>query len=110
MDGQTVQFGNCTTDFSIQSCGKPLQYAIACEDIGYEKIHSYVGQEPSGVAFNAFSLNANRKPHNPLINSGAIIVSSMFQPDLNISKRFKYLTKKFSDLGMILLQYFLCYK
>jgi len=99
VDGQMLVLGDALTDFSIQSCGKPLQYAICAEEIGLSKIHQYVGQEPSGVAFNAFTLNAQKKPHNPLINSGAIMVSSLFNPQMIVSKRFKHLTSKFSELA-----------
>eukprot|EP00026_Physarum_polycephalum_P006086 Phypoly_transcript_06127.p1 GENE.Phypoly_transcript_06127~~Phypoly_transcript_06127.p1 ORF type:complete len:593 (+),score=95.33 Phypoly_transcript_06127:77-1780(+) len=99
VDGQTFNLGNFDIGFSIQSCGKPLQYALCAEEIGIDKIHEYVGQEPSGVAFNAFTLNSQKKPHNPLINSGAIMTSSMFSPTLILPKRFKKLTQQFSDLA-----------
>lgn len=65
-----------------------------------------MGQEPSGVAFNAFTLNSQKKPHNPLINSGAIMTSSMFSPELILPKRFKKLTQDFSHLGIILFIYY----
>jgi len=99
VDGQILNLGNFDIGFSVQSCGKPLQYALCAEHIGIEKIHEYVGQEPSGVAFNAFTLNAQKKPHNPLINSGAIMTSSLFSPELILPKRFKKLTQGFSDLA-----------
>lgn len=99
VDGQCFNLGNFDIGFSIQSCGKPLQYSLAAEEIGIDKIHEYVGQEPSGVAFNAFTLNSQKKPHNPLINSGAIMTSSLFHADLILPKRFKKLTQEFSDLA-----------
>lgn len=52
------------------------------------------------MAFNAFTLNSQKKPHNPLINSGAIMTSSLFGSDLILSKRFKKLTQDFGHLGM----------
>lgn len=99
VDGQVLTLGDATKEFSIQSCGKPLQYSICAEEIGTQKIHEYVGQEPSGVAFNAFTLNSHKMPHNPFINSGAIMTSSLFNPHMNMSKRFKHLTQKISELA-----------
>ena len=59
-----------------------------------------MGSEPSGVAFNAFTLNAHHKPHNPFINAGAILTSALFHPDLVLAKRFKNLTDNLKDLGI----------
>lgn len=45
-------FGDAQKEFSIQSCVKPLMYAIACEENGVDRVREYVGIEPSGLAFN----------------------------------------------------------
>lgn len=99
VDGQVLQLGDVDIDFSVQSCGKPLLYSFCAESIGLDTIHKYVGSEPSGVAFNAFTLNAHQMPHNPFINAGAIMTSALFYPDLVFSKRFKLLTSKLSELA-----------
>lgn len=41
----------------MQSCVKPLQYAIAVHESETEKVHRYVGMEPSGLKFNVLSLD-----------------------------------------------------
>lgn len=76
VDGQQFHAGDFDFDFTIQSCSKVFTYCMACEDCGVENVHRHVGCEPSGVAFNAFTLDENMKPHNPMINGGAITVSN----------------------------------
>ena len=70
VDGQRFDIGDTDVDFSIQSCVKPLMYAVAVEDLGLERVHKHVGIEPSGLAFNEVSLNEDGIPHNPMINPG----------------------------------------
>ena len=40
---------------------KPLNYAIALNELGSETVHGYVGQEPSGRKFNELDLDYNSK-------------------------------------------------
>ncbi|KAL9651707.1 hypothetical protein ABK040_009322 [Willaertia magna] len=96
VDGQRFSIGDADHDFTIQSCAKPFSYCIACEDLGYEKVYEHVGFEPSGVSFNAFTLDDRNKPHNPMINSGAITVCSLVKPKEMLSKRFTYVSNFFS--------------
>ena len=42
-------------------CSKPLNYAIALNELGADIVHSYVGQEPSGRKFNDLELHYNSK-------------------------------------------------
>jgi len=42
-----------------------------------DEIHRYVGEEPSGVAFNAPVFDKQGRPHNPMVNAGAIMVSAL---------------------------------
>ena len=76
-DGQRLNIGDTDYEFCIQSCCKPINYCIALEEHGVEKVHEHVGSEPSGVSFNALTLNPNGLPHNPVINSGAIMMASL---------------------------------
>ena len=62
-------------------------------------MHKHVGQEPSGVEFNALILNKKKLPHNPLINSGAIMISSLLRPDLNESARFEYILEMWKKMA-----------
>jgi glutaminase len=42
-----------------------------------EEVHKWVGEEPSGVAFNAPIFDKLGRPHNPMVNSGAIMVCAL---------------------------------
>ncbi len=96
VDGQQFSYGDQDIDFSIQSCSKPLLYSLALEKFGASHIHTYVGLEPSGNAFNAFTLNSENKPHNACINAGAIMMCSIMYPGMTIAQRFKTLVSEFS--------------
>ena len=99
VDGQHLSLGEADGDFPIESCSKPFLYALACEDLGGEAVHKHVGREPSGVAFNAFTLNKDNVPHNACINSGAMMTASLFHAHLPLADRFKKLTSGFADLA-----------
>ena len=43
------------------NCSKPLTYAIACADNGPNKMHNYIGLEPSGRFFNELCLDYKSK-------------------------------------------------
>uniref|UniRef100_A0A669EQ78 glutaminase n=1 Tax=Oreochromis niloticus TaxID=8128 RepID=A0A669EQ78_ORENI len=79
VDGQRHSVGHTKQPFCLQSCVKPLQYAIAVHESGTEKVHRYVGMEPSGLKFNVLSLDDEDKPHNPMVNAGAILISSLIK-------------------------------
>lgn len=59
VDGQRFSIGDVNVPFTLQSCSKPLTYAIALEKLGQEVVHQYVGQEPSGRNFNELILDYN---------------------------------------------------
>lgn len=49
--------GDTKVPFCLQSCVKPLAYAVALHDLGTRRTHQFVGKEPSGFRFNKLSLN-----------------------------------------------------
>jgi glutaminase len=89
VNGELINKGDFNIDFCIQSCSKPFSYCIAHKLLGSDYVHSKVGYEPSGQSFNAFVLNKKGLPHNPMINSGAIMVSSLIGRDKEPSDRFE---------------------
>lgn len=92
IDGQSAQFGNAETPFTLQSSCKPILYSAALEELGKQRVHRHVGREPSGLSFNELRLNRNGLPHNPMINAGAIMTSSLIQRNMPTADRLEFLT------------------
>ncbi|KAH7708982.1 Glutaminase [Aphelenchoides avenae] len=99
VDGQRTSFGDAKMPFCIQSVSKAFNYAIAASEHGAEFVHRYVGQEPSGRLFNEICLDTNNKPHNPMVNSGAIIVTSLIQNKLNMADRFDHMLNAYRQIS-----------
>uniref|UniRef100_A0A914W3A5 glutaminase n=1 Tax=Plectus sambesii TaxID=2011161 RepID=A0A914W3A5_9BILA len=99
VDGQRVSFGDAKLPFCFQAISKAFNYAILASEIGTDKVHSYVGQEPSGRFFNEICLDKNNKPHNPMVNSGAIVVTSLIKQESHVSDRFNYVLDQYKKLA-----------
>jgi len=103
IDGQRFNMGDTDIQFTMQSCSKPLAYAIALNELGADTVHRYVGTEPSGRMFNAIVLDYNNKPHNPLVNAGAIVISSLLyqlvEPSMSTSEKYDFVKHYFCKLA-----------
>ena len=97
-DGAIFQAGQTDHKFTLQSTSKPFVYGMALEEHGREFMRSRVGVEPSGEAFNSIiELEKHtHRPYNPMINSGAIAVSSFIQDSAG-TPRLERIKKLFSD-------------
>ena len=95
--GQGYSVGDTDEQFCLQSCSKPLNYCLA-RSLNPD-VHSHVGYEPSGRKFNSHVLNPDGLPHNPMINAGAIMVSSLIGADLEPSKRFELVKEFYEELS-----------
>ncbi|MEX2229620.1 MAG: glutaminase A, partial [Dehalococcoidia bacterium] len=84
VNGEVVGAGETDARFSLQSTCKPFLYAAALAQFGRDAVTQHVGVEPTGEAFNAFvGLEAGRhRPHNPMVNMGAIAIAGMLAGDL----------------------------
>eukprot|EP00043_Microstomoeca_roanoka_P007656 m.73856 g.73856 ORF g.73856 m.73856 type:complete len:468 (+) comp13917_c0_seq1:465-1868(+) len=76
--GKVWSIGDDSIPFTLQSCVKPLLYNVALSMVG-DRVHDHIGHEPSGKRFNAFALDDNNLPHNPMINTGAIMASAIIR-------------------------------
>ena len=81
VDGSITKVGNADIPFSLQSTSKAFTYGMILESYDREFILSKVGVEPTGEAFNSIvELEKHtHRPYNPMINSGAIAVSSLIK-------------------------------
>lgn len=77
-DGRMFHSGDCDQPFTIQSISKPFTFGMALEELGRERVWRHVDVEPSGDAFNSIELQSGtNRPHNPMVNSGAITVTAL---------------------------------
>jgi glutaminase len=99
VDGQRFAAGDAGTAFCLQSVSKTVAYCLALDEHGAEAVHEHVGREPSGRSFNELALNPKGLPHNPMVNAGAIMTSSLIRPDLGIADRFDLVAATWARLA-----------
>jgi glutaminase len=78
VDGTRWSVGDCDVRFPLHSISKVFTYGLALEDNGRAATLRRIGVEPSGDPFNSITFDeANGRPHNPMINSGALVAASL---------------------------------
>lgn len=81
-NGDSASAGDCGMAFTLQSISKVFTLILALMDNGEDAVFERVGMEPTGDNFNSMlKLELVRPgiPFNPLINAGAITVSSLIR-------------------------------
>lgn len=82
LDGSEWGAGDYELLFTIQSISKVITLLLALEDRGPEEIFTHVGMEPTGDSFNSMTkleIVRPSRPFNPMINAGAIAVTSLIK-------------------------------
>lgn len=82
VDGNFYCSGAYNKKFTIQSISKVIALLLALKDNGEEKVFKKVGMESTDEPFNSFyklDLSYEKKPANPMINSGAIVTTSLIK-------------------------------
>ncbi len=80
-DGLTYKAGDHHATFLLQSISKVFAYGLALEDHGREALLESIGVEPSGNPYDAIIRldQQTKRPHNPMINTGAIATTSLIK-------------------------------
>ncbi|MCO5168195.1 MAG: glutaminase A [Planctomycetes bacterium] len=81
VDGRVLAVGDHARPFTIQSISKVLAHGLALEDHGRDEVLARVGVEPTGDPFDSIIRvdRATKRPHNPMVNAGAIAVASLIR-------------------------------
>ncbi|MDK2919384.1 MAG: glutaminase [Candidatus Petromonas sp.] len=80
--GKIYRAGDYDLKFTLQSMSKPIVLLLALMDNGEETVFKKVGKEPTGDPFNSMrklETLSPPKPLNPMINAGAITVTSLIK-------------------------------
>jgi glutaminase len=94
--GRLFEVGDTDREFTVQSISKPFTFGMALEAFGAARVARHVGVEPSGDAFNAIELqHGTNRPHNPMINSGAITVTALLHEKFG-DETFDLILERFS--------------
>ncbi|MFI7339059.1 glutaminase A [Streptomyces sp. NPDC050085] len=99
VDGQRHAVGDADVPFCVQSVSKTISYCLALEEHGVGTTHRHVGREPSGQSFNELTLNRQGRPHNPMINAGAIMSCSLIHPQQTLADRFDHVAQTWQRLA-----------
>jgi glutaminase len=82
LEGNISARGEHEKKFTLQSITKVISLLLALEDIGMEEVFKSVHMEPTGDPFNSimsFEVKNPEKPFNPMINAGAMVVTSLIR-------------------------------
>jgi len=83
-DGTMIKSGDWDVTFTLQSISKVISFIAVCLHYGIPYVLERVDLEPTGDPFNSIvrlEIHKPGKPFNPMVNTGAITVSSLLPGD-----------------------------
>jgi glutaminase len=93
-DGEVHTAGDHDLRFALQSISKVFAYCVALEDHGREHLLERVGVEPSGDVFYSIALDErSNRPHNPMVNAGALATTTLVHGDGEAEKLSRLLQR-----------------
>jgi glutaminase len=105
VSGQSFSCGESDVYFSVDALSRPINFAIALEDLGFRECFHHIGCEPSGKADDAFELDTRNvslggkiMPHNCCTTAGAIMCAALLRPELPMTERQSLLRRYWSQL------------
>merc|ERR1711939_377970 len=97
VSGQRCAFGASKQAVPLAELTAALNYCLAQDLRGVSTVHAHTGHEPSGRGTEDMALNDDDKPHNPLVNTGAIVSCALIDPNSPTDKRFDRMQSKYRD-------------
>merc|ERR1711988_1125559 len=88
VSGQLCAFGASQQAVPVAELTAAMNYCLAQDLRGVETVHTHTGHEPSGRGTEDMALNDDHKPHNPLVNTGAIVSCALIDPNRPMDERF----------------------
>ena len=102
IDGQTINLGDYTHEFAIESCSKVFTLALALEKFGIPYLRKKIGEKKSKGSFDSISSIDRIKNHtiNSFDNGGAMATTSLlYKPSSSQSKFTKEIVDNMSDFA-----------
>jgi hypothetical protein len=92
VDGKRVVVGDqnpAENFFPMNELCYLLNYCLACETIGEDKLNTYFASKPIPRDRDEFSLHPDGRAWNPLCRSGGLLLSSLLLSDLEQKDRLE---------------------
>lgn len=83
---------------TAQALSSLITYCMTLDQYGLGELSKYIECEPSGRPYNYLHLTKQGLPHNPLINSGAMMCCALLDKEYNNDKRFENFAEKVKKL------------
>ncbi|MDE6461129.1 MAG: glutaminase A [Paramuribaculum sp.] len=99
-DGYSVNLGDTSYKFGIESVSKVPTAILAMKQHSPEVVMEKIGADATGLPFNSIFaiLLENHSPSTPLVNAGAISACSMVTPQGDSDAKWKAITDNITDL------------